>query len=211
MQLPPELVAIDTKHAAVPPVFVVQIQIPSEPPPSMFTTVEDGPGWAIVMYFKITDDALSQLRNPATASNAVKLFAQYCEKAPTDPAWSGRFKVICYCSNLDELGVPSAIASFNAKPVLIRRTGSLHRGDGYIEKDVHVHKFANAAKSSIHFLSSRCAQMAMQIGFVVEGRDDSELPEVMFGCVAINKPQEELAEFLFEEDMDSFYYGSLYK
>jgi hypothetical protein len=37
-------------------VFVVQIQIPSEPPPSIFSTVEDGPGWAIVMYFKITED-----------------------------------------------------------------------------------------------------------------------------------------------------------
>jgi hypothetical protein len=34
---------------------VVQIQIPSEPPPSLFTTVEDGPGWAILIYFRITE------------------------------------------------------------------------------------------------------------------------------------------------------------
>lgn len=58
--------------------------------------------------------------------------------------------------------MPASIAAYNAKPVLIRRTGSLHRGPGYIEMNVHVHKFANLAKQSIHFLSSRCGQMAMQ-------------------------------------------------
>ena len=52
--MPAELLAVDTHHPFVPPVFVVQIQIPSEPPPSLFTTVEDGPGWAILMFFKIT-------------------------------------------------------------------------------------------------------------------------------------------------------------
>ena len=47
--------SIDTHHAAVPPLMVIQIQLPSEPPPSLFTTVEDGPGWAMVLYFKITE------------------------------------------------------------------------------------------------------------------------------------------------------------
>jgi hypothetical protein len=146
-------------------------------------------------------DALKQLKSPASMTPALKMFAEYCEKAVTTPAWSARFKVVCFCSNLDELGVPGGISAYNAKPVLIRRTGSLHRGDGYIEMNVHVHKFANLAKQSIHLLSSRCGQMAMQIGFVIEGREERELPEVLFGCVAINKPQEEQAEFLFEEDM----------
>ena len=53
--IPNELLEMDTNHPHVPPVYVVQIQIPSDPPASMFTTVEDGPGWAILMYFKITE------------------------------------------------------------------------------------------------------------------------------------------------------------
>jgi hypothetical protein len=53
--IPREYLNIDTHHPHVPPVFVVQMQIPSEPPPSLFTTVEDGPGWAILMFFKITE------------------------------------------------------------------------------------------------------------------------------------------------------------
>jgi len=40
----------------------------------------------------------------------------------------------------------------------------------------------------------------MQIGFVIEGRSDGELPETLFACVAVNKPQEEQAEFLFEDE-----------
>jgi hypothetical protein len=100
---------------------VIQIQIPSEPPASFFSSSEDGPGWAVVMFFKITEvccqclvdfiglqfnyvffvrllsfllkDACRQLKDLSTASPAVKLFANWCEKAETDALWRGRFKV----------------------------------------------------------------------------------------------------------------------
>jgi hypothetical protein len=140
-----------------------------------------------------------QLNDISTASPAVKLFAQYCERAEKEKDFRGRFKVINSCSNIEEMGLPNAITAYNAKPVLIRRTGTIFRGSNYIEKDIHVHKFANLARQSIHLLSSRCGLMYMQIGFVIEGRSDDELPEVLIGCVAINKPQEDQAEFLFED------------
>lgn len=109
-------------------------------------------------------------------------------------------QLICSCLNLDELGVPHMISSYNAKPIIIRKTGSLFRGPDYLEKDIHIFKFANLAKQSIHYLSSRCSQMYMQFGFLVEGRLDSELPETLIGCCAINKPQEDKADFLFEDE-----------
>lgn len=65
--------------------------------------------------------------------------------------------------------------------------------------NIHVHKFATLAKHSIHMCTSRCNLMHMQIGFVIEGRTDAELPECIFGCVAMNKPQEDQAEFLFDD------------
>lgn len=67
---------------------------------------------------------------------AIKLFLKYCLEAKegpgdTEPARSdplrGRFKVIVACSNIDEFGFPSFITSYNAKPVLIRNTGTLIR------------------------------------------------------------------------------------
>lgn len=98
------------------------------------------------------------------------------------------------------MGVPSVIMSYNAKPVLIRRTGSVFRGTGssrYLEIDIHVHKFANLAKKSIHALSSRCSLMYMQIGFVIEGRTDEELPETLFACVGVNRPEEDKVLLFF--------------
>ena len=97
------------------------------------------------------------------------------------------------------MGVPNVIMSYNAKPVLIRRTGSIFRGENkdskYLEIDIHVHKFANLAKKSIHALSSRCSLMYMQIGFVVEGREDPELPETLFACVGVNRPEEDQVQY----------------
>ena len=198
----PDVQNLDTHSEFVPPILMIQLQLPSDSPP-LFKTVEDGPGWAIVMYFKITEWACNELKDLATASPAIQLFAKYCEFAETDFAWRSRFKVITYCSNLDEMGVPSVISSYNAKPVIIRRTGSIFRGPTHMEIDIHIHKFANLAKKSIHLLSSHCGLMYMQIGFVVEGRTDEELPETLFACVGVNRPVEEKAEFLFDDEDES--------
>jgi len=81
-------------------------------------------------------------------------------------------QVINSCLNLEELGMPQVVMSYNAKPVLIRRTGTLFRGVGLLEMDIHVHKFASLAKRSIHLISSKCGLMYMQIGFVIEVCDD---------------------------------------
>eukprot|EP01033_Poteriospumella_lacustris_P010615 gene10615-7555_t len=195
----PDTSNINTHHAHVPPIFVVQLQIPSEPPKSMFSSSDNGPGWALVMYYRITEDTCQQLKDLSTASPAVKLWAEWCEKAQHDAAMRARFKVINMCSNMEQLGFSSVIVGYNGKPVLIRRTGSLFRGANYMEFDVHVHKFDTFAKQGIFQISSLCGNMHMQVGFVIEGRDDSELPETLFGCVAVNRPQEELADFLFDD------------
>ncbi len=54
----PDTSHIDTHNEFVPPIVVVQIQIPSEPPTSIFSSAEDGPGWAIVMYYRISEVSL---------------------------------------------------------------------------------------------------------------------------------------------------------
>ena len=199
-QLPQHLIDVQTNHPHVPPIFIIQMQIPSEPPSSFLSSITDGPGWAVVMFYRITEDTINQLKDLRTASSAVKLFAQWCERAPTDNLFRGRFKVIAQSLNLEEIpNVPSMIQPYNGKPVLIRRTGTIFKGKGYMEKDIHVHKFDNFAKQGIFFLSSKCGLMYMQIGFVIEGRDDEELPECLFACVGMNRPQEDRGSFLFDE------------
>jgi hypothetical protein len=55
----PDTSQINTHNEFVPPIVIVQIQIPSEPPTSIFSSAEDGPGWAIVMYYRISEVSLS--------------------------------------------------------------------------------------------------------------------------------------------------------
>jgi hypothetical protein len=198
-EIPDMYTKVNTRNAFVPPVFVVQIQIPADSP-SLFSTVTDGPGWAMCMFFRITESTLTQLKDLNNASPAVRLWAKWCEHAEQDKDWRSRFKFIPSCSNLVELGVPSSIANWNAKPILIRKTGTLFRGNNskYMEFDMHVHKFDNLAKKSIHYMTAMCSSMYMQIGFVIEGIKDDELPEVLFGACAINCPQESRSEFLFD-------------
>ena len=86
--------------------------------------------------------------------------------------------------------MPSIVTSYNAKPVLIRKTSTIFKTPQYIETCIHVFKFANMAKSPIHMCTSRCGLMDMEIGFTIEGRVDDELPECLIGCAKITKPQE---------------------
>jgi hypothetical protein len=166
----------------LPDFFVVQIQLPTEQP-SIFSYEEDGVGLAIVLFFKLKD-------NINVNSPQVKLFNEWSNKAPTNNDWRGRFKLICSCQNLNDLEFPSIlnIESYNAKPILIRKTSSVFKGDDYVEIDIHIHKFSNFAKQCIFALYSNCSKLLMQVGFVIEGRETNELPESLLGCISINKP-----------------------
>jgi hypothetical protein len=198
--IPKKYTDVKTNNEFVPPVFIVQIQIPAEAP-ALWNSVEDGAGWSMCMFFAITEQTIHELKNIETASPAVKLWAKWCEFAENDKSWRSRFKFISASSNLAELGVPSYISNYNAKPILIRRTGTLFRGEGskYMEFDMHIHKFDYAAKKGIFYMTSLCNEMLCQIGYVIEGRDDEELPETLFGCCALNRPQETMSPYMFDE------------
>jgi hypothetical protein len=61
-------------------------------------------------------------------------------RAPSEPEFRGRFKVIGIVKNLEALDLPGFISTYNGKPVLITRSGTLHVGDGYAEMDIRVHR-----------------------------------------------------------------------
>jgi len=42
--------------------------------------------------------------------------------------------------NMEALDLPSFIQSYNGKPVLITKSGSLMKGEGYMEMDIRVHR-----------------------------------------------------------------------
>ena len=122
----------------------------------------------IILYFKLTPEALNELKNISKASPAIRLFQSWCKHSLDDMKWRGRFKLICKCLNLDDFGIPAAISQYNGKPILIRKTGTVTRNSEYIQMRIDIFKFDIFAKKSINLLISRMKDMLLEVGFVIE-------------------------------------------
>ena len=190
---------IDHKHAwYAPEVFVVSLVLPAAP--TMMK--EDGPSLTITMTYKMketTRSILEHMCSDATSIteaennphySAVRLFDQWCLHAKDDPAFMGRFKLITSIDNLNELGLPTWISRWNGKPVLIKRsgtTGFVHQHKNCMEMEISLHPFPWATKKAVQYLMSSLS-MLLNFGFVIEGRNESELPEVVIGLCQLCYP-----------------------
>ena len=189
---PDDFFSVPSPLPGVPSLFIVNCQVPQEFPTSIFTDITDGPGWSIAYYFRLTSTTRDFLSDLANAPAAVKLFAAYCMEAPEldhDPKskWKGKFKAMYRCENMEQFGLPSFITSYNAKPVLINKTGSLVRGERYIEMDINLHRFSSMAKKGLQILIPYFSEMTVSCGFTIESEADDEMPETLFGCASTIK------------------------
>lgn len=190
---------VDHEHAwYAPEVFVVSLVLPAAP--TMLK--EDGPSLTITMTYKMkatTRSLLEHMYSDETSIaevedhphySAVRLFDQWCLCAKDDPAFMGRFKLITSIDNLEELGLPTWISRWNGKPVLIKRsgtTGFVHEHQNCMEMEISLHPFPWATKKAVQYLMSSLS-MLLNFGFVIEGRDESELPEVVIGLCQLCYP-----------------------
>lgn len=197
-----------------PDIFVITVSLPTEAPASVFApSTDDGVGYTACMYYVMREDTRDILRrvtaddyNPSkeiigdkqkSKVNAVKLFEQWCRRAPNDPDFQARFKFVPYVSNVKECGLPGWMQGYNGKPILIKRknkTGYLHCHPelSAMEFDVSLHPFPYVAKQAFSYLFQNVAKDVVVIfGFVVESRDDDELPECLIGLTEVCYPNPE--------------------
>ena len=191
--LPDEWTSMETNHPDVPPVFVVNGQVPEvslgSSVGSFFVDKSDGPGWNYVLYFRLSSAVAEQLKDPESASPAVKLFLRYCQNAHKEDAyaepsseWYGRFKVVPMVDNLDSLNLPAFISGYNAKPALIAKCGKFFKNEGkpFMGFDANVHAFGGLARSALGVLEIE--DMIMEWGVCLESREEEEMPEVLIGA-----------------------------
>ena len=119
--------------------------------------------------------------------NAVKLWEKWCTQAPNDPEMQKRLKFIPGANNLQEIGVASWICKYNHKPMLIKRPGVTnfvfsHYQDDRMEIDINMHPLPFMFKQAMsHIHENYFDKMIMSFAFVIESRDEEELPEVLLG------------------------------
>lgn len=202
VKLPEEWTKIETNHPDVPPVLVVNGQLPEvsvgSTVGSLFVDKSDGPGWNYVIYYRLSEHAAAQLKDPTSASPAMKYLLNYLQKAHLDDSFTessseffGRFKIVPIVDNIDTLNLPGFINSYNAKPALIAKCGKVFKGEKHWGFDANTHAFGAAARSAIGIID--LSAMVMQWGQCLEARDDDEMPEVLLGCLYIVKNAPELA------------------
>jgi hypothetical protein len=189
----------ETHSENIPPLFVVNVQMPrnlSTNLLSIFDNITDGPGFSIVYYYRLTRESYEALKDVSTASAGLRAFGEFCKYAPFpeqdelngEDAWGSRFKVVTFCTNMDEFRYPSFITTYNGKPVLIRTTGTVIKGANYVEIDINVHNFGTIARKGMDIMFNNFSKMIIDVGFCIEGRQDDELPEVLLGHVHMDRP-----------------------
>jgi len=188
-----------------PDIFVVSVALPTEAP-KLGRPEEDGQGFTITMYFTMKQSTRNVLRRVTAPGydasqdtseankdvqkrlvNGVRLWEEWCRRAPEDPSFQARFKFIPFGSNLAEIGMPGWIGKYNGKPVLIKRAGVTgflfdHPELNAMGFDISLHPFPYLAKQATAYMAETYfKQMVASFAFVIEGRNDDELPEVLIG------------------------------
>jgi hypothetical protein len=184
VQLPP--VPEGAAGLALPPFFVVNVQMPWNPPSLKGKTPPQGSSF--VYYFVLTEATVEMLSGTVDAySPALKVLCRYVAQCDQPKSkFKGDFKVIAIVTNPEEVGLKNLISKYNGKPVLINKTGTIYKGDNYIEMDVNVHAFTMMTRKSLKETHSSLSKMKVCMGFVIQGSADDELPEQIFGCTQLN-------------------------
>lgn len=135
-------------------------------------------------------------KDPRYVPPALLLLQKYCQEAPesfglfgcsTKNYWAGRMKMIGRVEHIEDYNLPNFISTYNAKPVLIRSTGTLIKGENYLEMDINMYVWGNVARQALQILFYRFSNMVNAVGFCIESLCDEEMPENLFGCGRILK------------------------
>jgi len=196
------------KRWHAPDIFVVTLSLPTDTPSAFGRATNDGGCYTASMYYKMGEetrkileritandyDPASEKNAETSMVNAVKLFDEWCRRAPSDDKFFSRMKMIFRGDNFKEIGVPNWIRQYNGKPVLIKRpreTGFVynHPELNAMEFEITLHPFPYLAKQAICYLKEKYfKQLILTVGFVIEGRSDEELPECTIGAAQLCHP-----------------------
>jgi len=183
VRLPQAEDADQDNDTGLPRTLVFNVAIPVGAP-SLMGGGDDSKCYQLVLFFRASVAALREWRDGG--SPAYALFRRWVEEAPHgNVEVKERFKLIVRMENLRELGrLGSTLEQYNGKPVLITKSGStacspddMTGPGGYLEMDINTARFAYITKIGMAKFIPSLHKLRLHIGVVIEGRDNSELPE----------------------------------
>lgn len=178
----------ELKDTMIPDVLVVHFMLPYDTP-NVFGQKDDGSGGECVYYLRPSQTFLDEISGRVPASPATLLFAKWCAECRTDEKMRSRFKCMALVRDINKHSL-GMLKSYNGKPVLITESGRVrqgyHREVRYLEMVANVHHWAFMAKKGFVSLIPKFANMQMEVGFTIEARANSEMPECMLGSTVLS-------------------------
>ncbi len=171
----------------VPHLMIINMMAPWYEP-SMFGGDLDGKGHSMVFYGQMTESTKRQLENKEPITPAVELLRRFCN----DETEKDRLKMIPSLVNAEEVeSLPSMVkkmvASYNAKPILMSKPIHIYsKSDTVYEMDVDVHNWAYLATKAYANMHDCLKDLIVEVGYVLQGNDDEELPETILLCARMN-------------------------
>lgn len=166
----------------VPRVLIASCQLPYKAGWLMGAHPEDDGGLSVCNYFVLSERA-SEMLAKDQATPALRLWKRFVEDgASTKEGIS--FKVVGRVEDLDKYEVPESFHRFNNKPVLLTKSCRMvtSRLPEVIEIDYDIRSWVYPARTALANYHHRAAEAELEIGYLVEGKADDELPEQILGC-----------------------------
>jgi len=186
LALPPPPDGAAPNDSGLPRRLIINLVIPLDGP-SLMRSPTEGPCYQIVSVYAASAATLKAWQDEG--SSAAKLFARFCKQAPeglvadkADVDKDGldikeRIKIIPWIENAKAVGLPHWLEGYNGKPALITKSGSIHRGDDYLEITMNLYRFGFLTRKGMHHLLPQLGAFELHCAVTIEGREDDELDE----------------------------------
>ncbi len=147
------------------------------------------PGYSFVMYFEPSSEFLSEnSRN----KNSYRLAERYFETWDTDVKMKERLKLKVIVLNTEASGIPNWATGYNGKPCMIKKSNIMTKeeeidlGTEFVEMDIDLRSWSVLCRQGVNAILPTVHNIDFVISLIIEGVDDSELPEQVLCCARIN-------------------------
>jgi len=180
----------DLQHMELPRIIVVNFQVPFEVGAILGGHPSSDHGCSVLIYFRL--QAPSTHTSTASSPGA-RLLARYLHEGDHPRCEgtyvSGCLKAVGIIEETEALDMPAVlrpiVRRFNGKPVLVERETRRHDEvlSGVVELAVDIRGFNPLARSMLRRLRGQLSHVAVQVGLLIQGCENEELPEQLLGAV----------------------------